>query len=54
MNHKTNKIELHYLLTANPILPSPKTATVEPGSTPAAIQAAPTPKMEVLSKYRVR
>jgi len=34
--------------TANPIDPSPKIATVDPGSTPAVLQAAPTPTNESL------
>ena len=31
------------VVTANPTAPSPKTATVEPGSTAATFQVAPTP-----------
>jgi hypothetical protein len=44
-NHKVNEIMSHVreIHTANPIDPSPKIATVDPGSTPAVFQAALTP-----------
>lgn len=46
-NHKTKSNNTG--LTARPTVPSPKTATVDPGSTFAVFQTAPRPKSQ--AKY---
>ena len=42
---KTKTKTVSHILTARPTVPSPKTATIEPGSTLAVFQTAPRPEI---------